>query len=259
MRICVSGTASTGKSTLISDFLNNWPNYQTPEYTYRQILKEKNLPHSKSCNKDGQWAILNSMIDEMQKHSKDDNIIYDRGPLDCLVYTLWAAEIQSSDIDHEFISKIIPIVKESMKYVDIIFFLPISKLSPIQIENNNNRETDLKYIQEIDNIFKAIFHLYQHSFDDNPFLPSDDCPAIIEIFGNRQERISLIEQYLNVEGDVIGEEGGSILDPHNISDLEQLLTEQLTADQKEKLLKREKELADKFLQEEKKMRKQKKG
>ena len=99
----------------------------------------------------------------------------------------------------------------------------------------------------ITNIFKAIFHLYQHSFNDNPFLPTDDCPAIIEIFGNPQERISLMEQYLNVEGDVIGDEGGSILDPHNIQDLERLLEDQLTADQKEKLLKREQELAQDFL------------
>jgi hypothetical protein len=255
MRICVSGTASIGKSTLIQDFLNNWPNYQTPKYTYREVLKEKNLPHSKNCNKEGQWAILNNMLDEMQKYSKEDNVIFDRGPLDCLIYTLWSAEKNTSDIDEEFMARIIPIVKESMKYTDIIFLLPISKLSPINIENKNTREVDPTYIQEIDNLFKAIFHLYQHNFDSNPFLPSDDCPAIIEIFGNRQERISLIEQYLNVEGDVIGEEGGSILDPHNIRDLEQLLTEQLTSDQKEKLLKREKELADKFLQEERKAKK----
>lgn len=252
MRICVSGTASIGKTTLIQDFLKNWPNYQTPKYTYRDILKEKNLPHSKDCNQDGQWAILNNMIDEMQKYSKEDNVIYDRGPLDCLIYTLWASEKNSSNIDEEFMAKMIPIVKESMKYVDVIFLLPISKLSPVNIEANSTREVDPQYIQEIDNLFKAIFHLYQHNFDNNPFLPSDDCPAIIEIFGNRQERISLIEQYLNVDGDVIGEEGGSILDPHNIRDLEQLLTEQLTVDQKEKLFKREKELADQFLQEEKK-------
>lgn len=254
MRILISGTANTGKSTLIKDFLSNWSTYKTPESSYRDLIKKNNYPHSKKCNQEGQWAILNCMIDEMQKYSKDDNVIFDRGPLDCLVYSLWACEMSSSDIDDAFISKIIPIVKESMKYVDIIFYIPISKLSPISIVEDTLRDIDPKYISEIDNIFKAIFHLYQHSFNDNPFLPSDDCPAIIEIFGNQQERISLIQQYLNVDGEVIGEEGGSILDPHNIQDLEKLLQDQLTADQKEKLLKREKELADEFLREDKKRR-----
>lgn len=255
MRILISGTANTGKSTLVKDFLKNWPVYKTPDSSYRDVIKNKNYPHSKNCNKEGQWAILNSMLDEMQKYSKDDKVIFDRGPLDCLVYSLWACEKKSSDIDKEFMDKMIPIVKESMKYVDVIFFIPISKSSPIPIQEDGMREVDPEYISEIDNIFKAIFHLYQHSFNDNPFLPTDDCPAIIEIFGNPQERISLMEQYLNVEGDVIGDEGGSILDPHNIQDLERLLEDQLTADQKEKLLKREQELAQDFLRKTKRKNK----
>jgi predicted ATPase len=250
MRITISGAQNTGKSTLIKDFLENWKNYKTPDNTYREVLKSKNYPRNKNCNTEGQWAVLNSMIDEMQKYSKEDNVIFDRGPLDCLVYSLWACEKQSSDINKEFIDKIIPIVKESMKYTDIIFFVPISKLSPVPLVQDELRDIDPIYINEIDNIFKAIFYLYQHSFDNNPFLPSDDCPAIIELFGNRKERITLIEQYLNVDGEVIGEEGGSILDPSNIKDLENLLMEQMTADQKEKLLKREKQLADEFMMKE---------
>ena len=77
-------------------------------------------------------------------------------------------------------------------------------------------------------------------------VPNDDCPAIIEIFGNPLERIMLLQQYLNVDGEVIGEEGGSILDPSNIKDLENLLMEQMTAAQKESVYKREKQLVDEF-------------
>ena len=247
MRICISGTANTGKTTLIKDFLDHWPKYSTPTSTYREILKEKNYPHSKNCNQEGQWAILNHMINELQKYSKEDNVIFDRSPLDNLIYSLWSCEKSASDIDEAFLAKCIPIVKESMKHIDVIFFVPISKLSPIPIVNDGTREVDPVYITEIDNLFKAIFHLYQHNFNDNPFLPNDDCPAIIELFGNRQERITLLEQYLNVDGEVIGEEGGSILDPENIKDLETLLMEQMTASQKESLYKREKELADDFM------------
>jgi len=246
MRIAISGSSNTGKSTLISDFLKNWPKYKTPESSYRQFFKTNHYPHSKNCNKEGQWAILNHMIDEMQKYTKDDNIIFDRCPLDNLIYSLWSCEKSASDIDEEFINKCIPIVKQSMKFIDVIFFIPISKSSPIPIVNNGSREIDPTYIAEIDNLFKAIFHLYQNNFDDNPFLPNDDCPAIIEIFGNQLERIALLQQYLNVDGNVIGEEGGSILDPENIKDLENLLMEQMTAAEKESLYKREKELVDEF-------------
>ena len=86
MRLALSGTASTGKSTLIKDFLVKWPNYTTNTTSYREKLKALNLPHSKKCTQETQWAILNHMVDEMQKFDKNSNVIFDRCPLDNIVY-----------------------------------------------------------------------------------------------------------------------------------------------------------------------------
>lgn len=226
MRIAISGTANTGKSTLLQDFLKTWPNYTTPSQTYRETLKAGKYPHSKNCTKDGQWAILNHMIDEMQKYTSKDHVIFDRCPLDNLIYSLWSNSKNATDIDDAFIDKCIPLVKESMKFLDIIFFLPITKLSKIEIQNDGFRETDPEYISEIDNLFKAIIRHYTHGLTVDKFFPKDDSPGIIEIFGNREERIALINQYLNVDGDVIGAEGDTVLNPHTIMQLEQLLKEQ---------------------------------
>jgi hypothetical protein len=255
MRISVSGTACLGKSTLIRDFINTWPNYKTPSDDYRKILKEKNYPHSKKCNKEGQWAILNHMIDEMQKYSKEDKIIFDRCPWDVLVYSLWSCEMGASDIDEKFISQLIPLVKESLKYLDLIFFIPMTKHSQIPIVDDGFRETDPQYIAEIDNIFKALFYEYQHSLGKTPFFSPDDSPAIIEVFGKPQERILLIQQYLDVNGEVIGEDADSILNPNNIEELEKLVMEQMSADEKEKYLKKQKQLINDFEKQEKKLKK----
>lgn len=251
MRISVSGTACQGKTTLINDFIKNWPNYKTPSNSYRDVIKSGNYPHSKNCTKDGQWAILNHMIDELQKYSKDDKVIFDRGPLDCLVYTLWAFDKKTSDIDETFINKIIPIVKESLKYLDVIFFTPITKSSPVMIVNDGTRETDPVYIEEIDNIFKALLYQYQHNLGRTPFFSADDCPAIIEIFGKQHERIVLIQQYLNVDGEVIGEEGDQILNPNNIEELEKLMLEQMDADKKEKFQKQQEKMIKDFVKSQK--------
>lgn len=233
MRIAISGSANQGKSTLIKDFLNNWTTYKTPSDDYRKVLKEKNYPHSKKCTKEGQWAIVNSMIDEMQKYSKEDKIIFDRCPLDVLAYTLWSCEMRATDIEEDFVSELIPLVKESMKYLDIIFFIPITKHSPVEIVNDGFRETDPKYIAEIDNIFKALFYEYQHNLGNTPFFSKDDSPAIIEIFGDRTQRLMLIEQYLDAGGDVIGEDMDTILNPNNIEDLERLIMDQMSQKEKE--------------------------
>jgi len=43
MRIAFSGTANSGKSTMVKSFLHTWTNYETPTGTYRDVLKEKGL------------------------------------------------------------------------------------------------------------------------------------------------------------------------------------------------------------------------
>ena len=93
MRIAFSGAANTGKTTMIKSFLYTWNTYTTPEKTYRDALKEKNLSHSSSTTTDTQWTILNFMVDEMLKYGKDSKVVYDRCPLDNLVYTLFAINL----------------------------------------------------------------------------------------------------------------------------------------------------------------------
>ena len=97
MRISVSGTTCIGKSTFVQDFCKHWTNYTSPRYSYRDELVK--LPHSKTCTKDTQWLILNSMIDELQKHSAQDHVIFDRCPLDNLVYSMWAFDKGEGDLD----------------------------------------------------------------------------------------------------------------------------------------------------------------
>ena len=122
MRIAISGAHNTGKTSLVKSFLYTWTNYKTPEETYRDVLKEKNLEHSSNTTPETQTAILDFLLDEMQQHSSVDNkIIYDRCPLDTLVYSIWCFEKKVDGFDNDFVQNQIKLVKESMKFLDIIF------------------------------------------------------------------------------------------------------------------------------------------
>ena len=217
MRIAISGTACQGKTTLIKDFIEQWPDYNTPEKTYRDIIKENNLDHSSNTNKKTQWDILNFQIEELNKYRRDDKVIFDRCPLDNLVYSIWAAEQKNNDIDESFINECIPLVRESFRNLDIIFFTPITKVAPVPVEEDGMRDT--KIISEIDNLFKAI----HRDHEQNPkttFFVSDDKPAIIEVFGSRRERIEIIKLYLDGEGDYV--EPGNIIDEETLEEFEKL-------------------------------------
>ena len=201
MRLAISGTAAQGKTTLLNDFLEHWDMYKTPDVSYRSVLGEN---HSKQTCKETQWAVLNHMIDQMEQSSSDDFVIFDRCPLDNIVYTLWAYHKGVGDIDEMFVEKCIPVVKESMKLLDIIFFIPITNVTQDSIEDDGTRETDVEYILEVDNFFKAMYTNW--SKEDERFFPKEDRAALIEIFGSPEERIKMIEFYVDSSGKMFGED-----------------------------------------------------
>lgn len=231
MRIAISGTACQGKSTLVNDFLKTWPNYKRSEESYRKLLKKEKLNINKKVDQNSQWKILNCLIDDVQKTEKGDRILFDRCPLDNLVYSLWAEEKGTSDIDKDFIKKCIPLVQESMKSIDIIFFIPITKAAPVKLEIKENREIDENFIKEIDNIFKAIS--YQANQNKSPFFDPADRPPIIEIFGNPEERVQMIKFYLGQDGDLIDSDE-SVLSFENLSEMQSLLETQQSISNEEK-------------------------
>jgi len=213
MRLAISGTAAQGKTTLLNAFLDNWESYKTPEKSYRSVLKDGE--HSKQTNQETQWSILNHMLDEMEKYTADDHVIFDRCPLDNLVYSMWAYHKDVGDIDELFIEKCIPIVRESMKMLDIIFLIPITNVAQSDIEDDGTRETDSEYILEIDNFFKAMYTSW--SKEDVRFFPKEDRAAIVEIFGTTEERIKMLEFYINPDGNMFGEDE-SLVDTNALYD-----------------------------------------
>ena len=212
MRITVSGTANQGKSTFIQDFIEEWPKYTTPETTYRDIIKKRG--HSDQTDEDLQMDIINFMIDDLQKWRPKTKVIMDRSPLDALVYSLWAHD--KGKISGKFIDKIIPIIRNSMSFIDLIFFTPITNVHKIPIEDDGLRQTNEEYINEIDAIFKALVD--QYHAPRSVFFDKDDRPALIEIFGSREERIQMVKMYLDTDGDPIAD-GQGIIDPEEVDEL----------------------------------------
>lgn len=66
------------------------------------------------------------------------------------------------------------------------------------------RSIDEAYRQEIDYLFK-VFQISYNKADGRVF-PADDCPALIEIYGNPQERMTMTEMYILPDGTSYGED-----------------------------------------------------
>ncbi|NBO98618.1 MAG: hypothetical protein EBU90_00555 [Proteobacteria bacterium] len=208
MKIAVSGTHCTGKSTYVRDFLKTWTNYKTPEKSYRDYIKEQNLPHSKEGTEESQQIILNALLDQAQEYSKNDNVIFDRCILDNLAYSSWLN--LNGKVSDKFLDESRILIREALKTFDVIFFVPLTKVAPVEFKEDELRDNDLVYREEIDNIFKVFVQSF-HQGDGRVFA-ADDAPPIIEIFGNPIERIEMTKLYITEEGQPYGEDKSLISD-----------------------------------------------
>jgi hypothetical protein len=224
MRIAFSGAACTGKSTIIQHFLQKWPNYKLINSDYRKLIKKKN--HSKNTTVELQEKILDILCSEVKPYTLHENVVFDRCPLDNLIYSMWCSANNVKGFDDKFIENSLYKVRESMSCFDIIFICTRDLMPPI--EKNGIREIDPKYVEEIDNIFKAIIKKYKDTPDKLPFLKKDDSPAIIDIYGQPFERIAQIAMYITEDGDMFGEKE-SLLDINELTEMQKLLYEQKEA------------------------------
>ena len=63
-KVGIIGTQCVGKTTLITDFKEKWPVFESPTKSYRDLVKKKKLPLNKEATKESQEEILNFLIDE---------------------------------------------------------------------------------------------------------------------------------------------------------------------------------------------------
>ena len=225
MRIAISGAQNTGKTTLISDFLEKWSCYKTPSKTYRDVIVEEKLEHSSKTTTSTQDKILEFMLNQVKDKSKtvNDNVIYDRCPLDALAYSMWCNSKEYEGFDTDYIQNQINEVRESMRFLDIIFLCKFDESIPVV--DDGTRDTDINHIKEIDNIFEALYQQYYNNVHSDVFFPKDDSPAVIKLPVNQLSRINLISDYVTPDGGMYGDEH-SILNPNNIEELERLVQAQ---------------------------------
>jgi predicted ATPase len=222
MRIAFSGTQNTGKTTLVKAFLDKYPMFLLPEKTYRDIITENNLDHSSNTTEETQLLILDWMMKNHENYTKSAKVVHDRCVWDNLAYTLSGnAHGQISD---EVTAASISLVRESLKHIDIIFWLPYS--DHIQIVEDGIRDTNEMHIREVDSIFEQLYEQYCENLESDIFYPKEDAPAIIKIEGfSVDDRLAYIGEFINPQGEPIAPDE-TLFSDENLKILEELIKDQ---------------------------------
>lgn len=214
MRIAFIGAQNVGKSTLIDEFIKQWPMYKKPTKSYRDFITESNIKLNKEGDKESQKKILNALVDELQHAtaSGDKYLVFDRCPVDNIAYSLWHYAKGTSGINEEFIIDTKTIAAISLKHLDAIFYVPLREEIPLTAKQN--RDIDVTYRQEMDNIYRALVESYEKN--TGAFFPTEDCPPLITLDGPPDMRLPQMKLYIKENGNCYGEEDGSLLDPSKI-------------------------------------------
>ena len=205
MRIAISSTTGINRSGLIDVFLQQWPLYSTVNSWKEIVSSAKDMKSTDIFKK-----LLTEMRDDSRKYGRDDNVIYNRCTFDVMAYILWSHTESPNTFTQEYVNECIELFKESTKYIDIMFYIPLSRVSGNLTQTNK--------VKRIDDCLKFIEREY-HTKKVTNFFIHDDRPALIELLGDIPEQIAIMKLYLNDQGD-IDDNDSDILPPEIMELLE---------------------------------------
>ena len=145
MRIGITGTQSTGKSTLVNE-LAKLPQFQDYHIATERskYLRDLGIPLNTDSTLKGQTIFLAERASELLR----ENLITDRTVIDVMAFTSVAKSIDYFEgIDFNYLAK------NFIYDYDYIFY--VSPLG-VEIEDNSVRTTDPKYRQLIDDTIQKL-------------------------------------------------------------------------------------------------------
>lgn len=170
MRIAISGTHFSGKSTLVYALSEVLPQYITVEEPYH-LLSEEGYEFAELPSVDDFEHMLERSIDSLDESVQD--VIFDRCPADYLGYLLSHTDVETFDL-----MEWLPRVRTAIRKLDLIVFLPIEGPDRIILPVTE----DAVYRQRVDEKLREIILENSFGFEMD----------VLEVTGSLQTRVGRV-------------------------------------------------------------------
>ncbi len=174
MRIAVSGTHRTGKSTLIDEFLRQHPDFVHEPEPYTVLVEELGEEFSAEPCVDDFLRQLEFNITRLKQHQRGERVIYERCPIDFVAYIECVSATTST-------GSVLDKVRESMQHLDLIVYLPIDNT----IDAGDEEFPKLR--KAVDRRLNAIYN------EDDLGIISASELVIVEATGPVEKRLRAVE------------------------------------------------------------------
>lgn len=173
MRIAVTGSHNSGKSTIVEMISEIFPNYIIYDEPYHLLLEEGYEIQDPPSLDDYQTMLDKSL--ELIAEEQSGNVLFDRSPVDLLAYTLVSDNYGEIDEDQYFQD-----VKNSIESLDVLFYLPIEDI----VTQNSPLE---EYSDLRENVDIMIQRIINDLAGDTP---------VKELTGDLETRVSMAEKFI---------------------------------------------------------------
>lgn len=184
MRIAVSGTHCTGKSTLIEEFLRLHPEFVHEPEPYAVLVEDFGEEFSANPCADDFLRQLEFQVEMLQQYSKGAKVICERSPIDFLAYVLALRDLGREPVANLFVERLFQLVSNSIRNLDLIIFLPLDGAHGIEDPD----EEDLRLRETVDERLSSIFRA-----DEFGIFGAGDALRIIEAQGTPRQQLVALE------------------------------------------------------------------
>jgi AAA domain len=167
MRIAVSGTHCSGKSTLIDAFLSAHPDFSHEPEPYEVLVEEYGQDFAAEPSADDFFRQLEFSVERLRQYQTGARVIFERSPVDFLAYILALEDLGRHDGNQRLSRQARNVVVESMRFLDVIVWLPLNDADGIEMPEDE----DPKLRHAVDSRLVAIYR------DDE--LELDGCGPIV--------------------------------------------------------------------------------
>lgn len=178
MKITISGTEGTGKTTLVKAVSERYKIPMISEYA-REIAKEMNILNLRQMSLEETYKFQNEVLKrKIEEESKHNSFIADRSTIDNLAYYLrWCGRDIRDELTQEYMNKCV----KQLKLYDKVFVLPWNS---VPHEVDGFRTTKLFYKYEMHCL---IIGLLQENEIDFKFLNFTKFEDRVEYLGSYYE------------------------------------------------------------------------
>ena len=178
MHVAISGSHNTGKSTLIAAFVERRPQYVYEPEAYEALADDVALTSSEGPTSDGLEALLRYTVSALAGHPRGACVVFERSPVDYLAYAAASGRSWPAGTVRDFLATSIPVVRASLRHLDLIALLPVSRRGPIE----SRADEDARFRRRVDE------RLRRALIDDDYDLFPEAAPRVVELspFPERQ-------------------------------------------------------------------------